>query len=216
MLQFHIASVNHSVYHTAAQQGGIIKRGTWCWLSNGNEIEIRALRTGQTIANYGFGEMRGYDSCYIRCVEELFPHNNETVLLAVCLEYYRAPGRGSSIIAIYSIEHSQALSYIELPLHITAAAFISENGCRRSLLQNFDGCLALGSEEGVILLLDLNINKILNACDDRIKAPSRQLTDEITACRISDYNLPLTEIHRSFQRARNDGVHFGLQVEGKC
>ncbi|XP_069966069.1 protein ELYS homolog isoform X2 [Bactrocera oleae] len=195
------------------QQGGIIKRGTWCWLSSGNELEIRALRTGQIIATYGFVETRGYDSCYIRCVEELFPLNNENVLLAVCLECFRASGRGCSFIAIYSIEHSQVLSCIELPLHITAAAFISENCCRRSLLQNFDGCLAVGSEEGVILLLDLNINKILNACDERIKAPTRQLTDEITVCHLSDYNLPLAEIHRSFQRARNDGIHFGLQVE---
>lgn len=205
-----------SAYHTVPQQGGIIKRGTWCWLSSGNELEIRALRTGQIIATYGFVETRGYDSCYIRCVEELFPLNNENVLLAVCLECFRASGPGCSFIAIYSIEHSHVLSCIELPLHITAAAFISENCCRRSLLQNFDGCLAVGSEEGVILLLDLNINKILNACDERIKAPTRQLTDEITVCHLSDYNLPLAEIHRSFQRARNDGVHFGLQVEGKC
>ncbi|XP_011176941.2 protein ELYS homolog [Zeugodacus cucurbitae] len=195
------------------QQGGIIKRGNWCWLSSGNELEIRALRTGQTIATYEFVETRGYDSCYIRCVEELFPFNNETVLLAVCLDCFSAPGRSCSFIAIYSIEHSQVLSCIELPLHITAAAFVGENCCRRSLLQNFDGCLAVGSEEGVILLLDLNINKIISACDERVKAPTRQLTNEITACHISDYNLPLAEIHRSFQRARNDNVHFGLQVE---
>uniref|UniRef100_A0A0K8UMI4 Protein ELYS n=1 Tax=Bactrocera latifrons TaxID=174628 RepID=A0A0K8UMI4_BACLA len=198
---------------SAPQQGGIIKRGTWCWLSNGDELEIRALRTGQTIATYRFLETQGYDSCYIRCVEELFPHNNDNVLLAVCLECFRTSGRGCSFIAIYSIEHSRVLSCIELPLHITTAAFISENCCRRSLLQNFDGCLAVGSEEGVILLLDLNINKILNAYDERMKGPYRQLTNEITECQISDYNLPLTEIHRSFQRARNDGVHFGLQVE---
>ncbi|XP_039961568.1 protein ELYS homolog [Bactrocera tryoni] len=198
---------------SAPQQGGIIKGGTWCWLSNGNELEIRALRTGQTIATYGFVETRGYGSCYIRCVEELFPQNKENVLLVVCLECLRTSGRGCSFIAIYSIEHSRVLSCIELPLHITAAAFISENCCRRSLLQNFDGCLAVGSEEGVILLLDLNINKILNACDERMKGPNRQLTDELTECQISDYNLPLAEIHRSFQRARNDGVHFALQVE---
>uniref|UniRef100_W8ARA9 Protein ELYS n=3 Tax=Ceratitis capitata TaxID=7213 RepID=W8ARA9_CERCA len=202
------------VYSTVPQQyGGIIKRGAWCWISTGNVLEITALRTGQTIATYGFVEPRGYENCCIRCVEELFPQNNETVLLAISLECFSAAESGCSLVAIYSIERNQVLSCMELPLHITALAFVSSNCCRRSLLQNFDGCIAVGSEEGVILLLDLNINKLINTCDERLKAPIGQLTDDIVKCRIVDYNLQLAEIHRTFREARQDGVNFGLQVE---
>ncbi|XP_054730097.1 protein ELYS homolog [Anastrepha obliqua] len=195
------------------QLGGIIKRGAWSWLASGNALDITALRTGQTIATYEFTEILGYDNCCIRCVEELFPENTETVLLAVCLECFRAAGGGCSFVAIYSIEHGRVLSCIELSLHITAAAFVSGNCCRRSLLQNFDGCLSVGSEEGVILLLDLNIKKLLSACGERMGAPVGQLTDTITVCKIADYNLPLAEIHRTFRQTRQDDAHFGLQIE---
>lgn len=180
-------------------------------------MEITALRNGQTIATYEFSEARGYDNCCIRFVEELFPNNNENVLLAVCVECFRAAGGGCSFVAIYSVEHGRILSCMELSLHITAAAFVNGNCCRRSLLQNFDGCLAVGSEEGVILLLDLNINKILATYDERlISTPPGQFADTITVCQIADYNLPLAEIHRTFRQTRQDGVHFGLQLEGEC
>ncbi|XP_036338995.1 uncharacterized protein LOC118748571 isoform X1 [Rhagoletis pomonella] len=196
------------------QLGGIIKRGAWGWLTSGNVLEITALRNGQTLASYEFTEARGYDNCCIRFVEELFPNNNETVLLAICIECFRAAGGGCSFVAIYSVEHGQVLSCMELSLHITAAAFVNRNCCRRSLLQNFDGCLAVGSEEGVILLLDLNINKILATYDERLmNTSSRQFTDIITVCKIADYNLPLAEIHRTFRQTRHEGVHFGLQLE---
>ncbi|XP_067636779.1 protein ELYS homolog [Eurosta solidaginis] len=197
------------------QLGGIINRGAWGWLtSGGNALEVTALRTGQTIATYEFTEALGYDNCCIRCVEELFPlQNTDDVLLAVCLECFRAAGGGCTFIAIYSIERGHVLSCMELPIHVTSTAFVSGNCCRRSLLQNFDGCLAVGSEEGIILLMDLNVNKILETFEERLGTSLAQATDRITPSQIADYNLPLADIHRRFRQTRQDGLHFGLQVE---
>lgn len=189
--------------------GGIIRQGEWAWLARNSMLQIVNLRNGQTISTFEFCDSRGYDSCYIKCVEEIFPNNPEILLLAVILESFRGPGGGCSYVALYSVELSSVLSSIELSLHITCARFMNASACRRTLLQNFDGCLAVGSEEGVIVLLDLNIRKILNV-------QSEMPDDVFVPCHIVDYNLPLTEIHRNFRQCQQDGIHFGLQMEGKC
>lgn len=171
-------------------------------------LQIISLRNGQTISSYEFCESRGYENCCIKCVEEIFPNNPEVMLLAVVLESFHGPGGGSSYVALYSMELSSVLNSIELSLHITCARFMDASACRRSLLQNFDGCLSVGSEEGCIVLLDLNIQKmtLMN---------SELHEDNFVPCHVVDYSLPLTEIHRNFRQCKQDGIHFGLQMEGK-
>ncbi|KNC31049.1 hypothetical protein FF38_03767 [Lucilia cuprina] len=188
--------------------GGIIRHGEWAWLARNSVLQIVSLRNGQTISSYEFCESRGYESCCIKCVEEVFPNNPEYMLLAVVLESFRGPGGGGSFVALYSVELSSVLSCIELSLHITCSRFMDSPACRRSLLQNFDGCLAVGSEEGVIVLLDLNMQKIMSLQNELQE-------DNFVPCHIVDFSLPLTEIHRNFRQCQQDGIHFGLQMEGK-
>ncbi|XP_037808264.1 protein ELYS homolog [Lucilia sericata] len=186
--------------------GGIIRHGEWAWLARNSVLQIVSLRNGQTISSYEFCESRGYESCCIKCVEEVFPNNPEYMMLAVVLESFRGPGGGGSFVALYSVELSSVLSCIELSLHITCSRFMDSSACRRSLLQNFDGCLAVGSEEGVIVLLDLNMQKIMSLQNELQE-------DKFVPCHIVDYSLSLTEIHRNFRQCQQDGIHFGLQME---
>ncbi|XP_059224000.1 protein ELYS homolog [Stomoxys calcitrans] len=186
--------------------GGIIRRGEWAWLARNTVLQIVSLRNGQTISTYEFCQSRGYDNCCIRCVEELFPHNPEIMIVAVILENFHVPSGGGSYVVLYSIELGCVLSTIELVLHSTCARFLSSKACKRTLLQNFDGCLAIGTEEGVIVLLDLNMNKINRMeCEIQDGAFNRS--------HIVDYSLPLTDIHRNYRQCQQDGITFGLQLE---
>ena len=195
------------IFFIGQKQGGIIRNGEWAWQARGSMLQIISLRNGQTISSYEFCESKGYERCCIKCVEEIFPNSPETMLLAVILENYSGAYSDGSYIALYSIEKSCVLKIIELSLHITCARFMESSVCRRTLLQNFDGCLAIGSQEGVVILLDLNIHTI-NSKQHNMQQ------DSFVPCHIVQYNLTLTEIHRNFRQCQQDGIHFGLQIEG--
>ncbi|XP_058974667.1 protein ELYS homolog [Musca domestica] len=186
--------------------GGIIRHGEWAWLAKNSMLQIVSVRSGQTISTYEFCESRGYDSCCIKCVEELFPNNPEIMVLAVILENFHGPSGGGSFVVLYSIELSCVLCTYELSLHITCARFLNSSTCKRTLLQNFDGCLSVGSEEGVVVLLDLNMGKMC-----QIQSEAAEST--FTPCHIVDYSIPLKDIHRNFRQCKQDGITFGLQME---
>ncbi|XP_073834708.1 AT hook containing transcription factor 1 homolog [Musca autumnalis] len=186
--------------------GGIIRHGEWAWLAKNAMLQIVSLRNGQTISTYEFCESRGYDNCCIKCVEEIFPNNPEIMVLAVILENFHGPSGGGSFVVLYSVELSCVLCTYELSLHLTCARFLNAATCKRTLLQNFDGCLSVGSEEGVIVLLDLNMGQM-----SRIQSEVAEST--FTPCHIVDYSIPLKDIHRNFRQCKQDGVTFGLQME---
>uniref|UniRef100_A0A1A9VRC0 Cleavage/polyadenylation specificity factor A subunit N-terminal domain-containing protein n=1 Tax=Glossina austeni TaxID=7395 RepID=A0A1A9VRC0_GLOAU len=189
----------------AKKIGGILHQDKWAWLARNNVLQIIALHSAHTICTYEFSELLGYENSSIKCVEELFHSNYKSLLLAVVLESYRITGSTASYISVFSLETKSVLSTIELSLHITCARFVGPLACRRTLLQNFDGCLAVGSEEGALILLGMNRPKIMLLADE----------EEVTfvPCQIVDYNLPLTEIHRHFRNCQKEGIHLGLQVE---
>uniref|UniRef100_A0A1B0A055 ELYS-like domain-containing protein n=1 Tax=Glossina pallidipes TaxID=7398 RepID=A0A1B0A055_GLOPL len=192
----------------AKKIGGILHHDKWAWLARNNVLQIIALHSAHTICTYEFSELHGYENCCIKCVEELFHNNFKSLLLAVVLESYRitdSTASTASYISVFSLETKSVLSTIELSLHITCARFVGPLACRRTLLQNFDGCLAVGSEEGALILLGMNRPKIMLFADE----------EEVTfvPCQIVDYNLPLTEIHRHFRNCQKEGIHLGLQVE---
>lgn len=188
--------------------GGVIRRGEWAWLAQNSVLQIASLRNGQTISTYEFCESGGYDNCCIKCVEEIYPNNPEIMVLAVILENFHGPSGGGSFVVLYSVELSCVLNTIELGLHITCARFLNAVACKRTLLQNFDGCLAVGSEEGVVVLLDLNIGRF-----NRVQSEIEDGT--FVRSHIVDYSIPLTDIHRNYRQCQQDGITFGLQMEGK-
>lgn len=202
-------ALNNYLHLTGKKLGGILRHGEWGWLARYSVLQIVSLRNGHSISSYEFSESRGYESCCIKHVEDIYPNNPEIMLLAIVLESFRGPGGGSSYVAVYSVEFGKVLHNIELNLHLTCAKFMEASACRRSLLQNFDGCLAVGSEEGAIVLLDLNVHKFTSIQNEAH-------VDIFVPCHIVDYSLPLTEIHRNFRQCQQDGIHFGLQIEGEC
>lgn len=204
-----IAIILWIIYFSDKKLGGIIRHGEWAWLAKNSMLQVVSVRSGQTISIYEFCEPRGYDSCCIKCVEELFPNNPEIMVLAVILENFHGPSGGGSFVVLYSIELSCVLCTYELSLHITCARFLNSSTCKRTLLQNFDGCLSVGSEEGVVVLLDLNMGKMC-----QIQSEAAEST--FTPCHIVDYSIPLKDIHRNFRQCKQDGITFGLQMEGEC
>uniref|UniRef100_A0A1A9WWP1 ELYS-like domain-containing protein n=1 Tax=Glossina brevipalpis TaxID=37001 RepID=A0A1A9WWP1_9MUSC len=180
--------------------GGFLNKGKLAWLARGNLLQIISLRRLHTECRYEFSKLRGYENCRIEFVEEIYHNNYKSLLLAVGMKISRKGG--GSYISIFSTETVSVLSSIKLPLHITCARFVGPLTCRRTLFQNSDGFLAVGSEEGALVLLIMNT-----------VSSASGLKDTFVPCKIVNYNLSVTEIHRHFHKCQKEGIHFGLQVQ---
>ncbi|KAH8354231.1 hypothetical protein KR084_004072 [Drosophila pseudotakahashii] len=164
--------------------GGIIRGGQLGWVTwrygSDATILVCSMTTGDYVSYHRFwssesaddaGQGGGQQRCSIRCVEELFPGEPErTALLAICLESWdsgeRRPDHCSlarTQVLIYSIPGSKVLRRFDLAdgLYCSALTFLDRRICGGTRLARFDGCLAISTQEGIVLLVDLNTDSLL-------------------------------------------------------
>lgn len=185
--------------------GGIIKSGQWGWLTKGSRLCITSLRSGQLISKYDFDASNGFDICIITCVSEIQMSSMKDTLIAIGIQYADSPG---GVVVLYSIKESTVVSCIELKHKITCCKFISWEVSQNTILQNMKGCLAVGTDGGSVLLVDLNLRN-----DVELPPPKEDGNVSIVPCHIVDYSMSLLHIHRHFQHCQQEGVHFGIQLE---
>ena len=147
---------------------------------------------------------------HITCVTEIAIPNSSTCLLAVGMEISHCAG----LIALYSVQGSRVLRCIEIIEKVSSCCFINAATCERSDLTVFDGCLAVGTSTGKVILLDL----ALTECKDILygKKKFKYLNDlEIIPCLIVIADVSYDEIKRQQKIAHLDNINFGIQLEGK-
>ncbi|KAH8318407.1 hypothetical protein KR074_006868 [Drosophila pseudoananassae] len=141
---------------------------------------VCATATGDSVARHTFWseDRPGQEEvrCSIQCVEEMFPGQVDMPsLLAISLEIWSAGNRrpqqcsvARTQLIIYSVAFDQVLRRFDLDgLYCSALAFLDDRLCQGTHLSRFDGCLAVASEEGLVLLLDINCKYLLqtrNCC----------------------------------------------------
>lgn len=87
----------------------------------------------------------------ITCVTEVQITGIKTCLLAIGVQC--APVGG--MLYIFSVAGSRIIRRIEVIDKVTSCSFISPMACRVGYLQQFDGCVAVGTDLGKVILLDL-------------------------------------------------------------
>ncbi|XP_046867323.1 protein ELYS homolog isoform X2 [Drosophila willistoni] len=163
---------------SASLTGGIIFGGKWGWMTrryaSDATLIISCLETGYIIARHVFWTEHNDDpadnrsTCTsIRCVEELYPNqaSKQLTILAICLETWTRGDRMNTMethLAIYSVKWNQVLRRIHLDGILgSTLTFLSPEICWRTQnFRHFDGCLAIGSDDGTILIMDLNFKHL--------------------------------------------------------
>ncbi|XP_034119622.2 protein ELYS homolog [Drosophila albomicans] len=204
--------------------GGIINGGKWGWLTRRHATDstllICALAGGGLVASHTFWRENeksatgAEERCSIRCVEELFPEQalHDRVLLAVCLEL----GQHKTDVAIYTPTDSQVLRYIELhPLGIAVRcmSFLSKTNCVLSLANNYDGCLALGTESGVVLLLDVMAKQVIESGSQDIIYPAQKQLLRVPVCLRRVQDLTWETVNALIKECRSEDTHMLIQLE---
>ncbi|BFG02713.1 protein ELYS homolog [Drosophila madeirensis] len=207
--------------------GGIIYGGQWGWMTNryakDATLVICTLSEGNCIMRHVFWREEvesGGKRCSIRCVEELFPGQSDGMtLLAVCLETWSDKesqpencDKAQTQIAILSTHYSQVLRYIDLDgLYCSTLTFLDTRIRQRTRLQNFDGCLAVGTDSGAVLLCDIKRSALITGRSQNIRLPRSEI-DCGQVIRRHSSECSMDQIITWLQECPNDG-HLAVELD---
>lgn len=77
-------------------------------------------------------------------------------LLAVATEFPTS-GASAGMVSIFCVQGSKILGSMDFCERITCCRYIQEAACLKSVLQNFHGTIAIGTDQGKLFLIDLMI-----------------------------------------------------------
>lgn len=141
----------------------------------------------------------------ITCVDEVHIAEVNTCVLAVGVQ----GDRPSGVVCLFAVQGTKILRVIEVPHRITSCCFVGGAAmCARSDLQLFDGCLAVGTEVGKVLLFGLQLNR----CREVLLGTRKLPQAESTVCLSSE---SWEVVKRKHKRAVADGLNFGIQLKCK-
>lgn len=143
-----------------------------------------------------------FKDSYVSCVTEV-PLEGSTVL-AVGLQLSPAGGK----ICLIAVHGSALLGSIDLVDKVTSCCVVPHS--LRTVLQLFDGCLAVGTDQGRVFVLDLCLKQIRQIFS-RTLTPLQHL--KVAECHIVDGGMEPNEIAQHHLQSKRDGIYFGVQLE---
>ncbi|KAH8392985.1 hypothetical protein KR200_011407 [Drosophila serrata] len=207
--------------------GGIIQDGELGWVTSRNTSEatllVHRLAGGQRMARHTFWRKSGNKNddlnCSISCVEEIFTDQPDPpIILAVCLESWNGEERGPHIdqvrsqVHLYSLTYYQVLRVLDIGgLLCQSLAYLDQRLCSATQLACFDGCLAVGTFEGQVLLIDLNYEHLLANRPDLTFNPGLQ-PPQSELHRIPG-NKYMRSIEDLLEECRSNDVHLSLELD---
>ena len=79
-------------------------------------------------------------------------------LLAVSIEFKNSAAR-AGMVCLFCVQGCKLLGSMDLCERITCCRYLCIDACRRSVLRQFHGTLAIGTDQGKLFLVDLMIPK---------------------------------------------------------
>ncbi|XP_041447915.1 LOW QUALITY PROTEIN: protein ELYS homolog [Drosophila obscura] len=207
--------------------GGIIYGGQWGWMTNRYSKDatllICSLSGGECILRHVFWreEANSGQRCSISCVEELLPGQRDAmILLAVCLETWSDKeirpencAKAKTQIAILSTYYNQVIRYIDLDgLYCSTLKYLDTQICQRTRLRNFDGCLAVGTDAGAVLLCDIKLQNLIENRSRNIRLPQNEI-DCGQVVRRHSSECSIDNINTWLHECRDYNGHLAVEVD---
>lgn len=136
------------------------------------------------------------------------------------------------LVYIFSVVGSRIIHRIEVIDKVTSCCFVNLTACREGHLRRFDGCVAVGTDTGKVILLDLNLQMCKEcklAClafflvDIQVMIPyvlavlyNRHIYNydaDIATCHIVMSAMKYEEMTNHHIQARRENINFGIQLE---
>lgn len=145
-----VSNVLITVIHIAQDTiGGVLRNGELGWIAIGSQIFVFFLESGRILASYNFKGEFCSQCDTITCVSEVELPDPTEYILAIGLKCAKNRGK----VCLFDVQGPQRLRIIEILNEVTSCCFIRSSP-NDEVLQ-FDGCLAIGTDIGRIILIDL-------------------------------------------------------------
>lgn len=184
--------------------GGIIKKGQLGWRANGQYFEVYSMKTAHKITQFSFETTLGLEDCIITCICEIQVQSG--CLLAIGVQYGDSPG---GLIAIFSLKNCHILRCIEVQEKVISCHYIPPEIAKRTVLNIMSGCIAIGTDSGSILLVDLN----LVCCEEVAQELSNSSDVQLIRSHVYEGDLDMGEIEQNMHLAHEDDLNFVIKLQ---
>ncbi|XP_041987657.1 protein ELYS-like isoform X2 [Aricia agestis] len=185
--------------------GGILRDTKYGWLALGPKFCIVDLRSGLKIGAHSF-EFFGIRNISVACVVELpTPLAENTQQLVISLECDDTTG----MICVLNINGSQLLRCLQTDVVITKLSAC--DAVPTGPFECFDGMVMAGTQNGEIIVFDLNRNCLMQALKDVTNGYEQYILGEDNAANL--IFLPMKSIHkveRQRQQALENNHHLAV------
>ncbi|XP_058061949.1 protein ELYS [Anopheles bellator] len=192
-------------FPTEEDNSGILERNGLAWYARGAVLEVFNINPGFKVISHNFV---GYGSkpktCTIECVEEVF--FSRPTVLAVVLRL----GLDQCQIVFLSLHRCRELGRIDIQESVKTVRLIDNRLEDVGALGHFSCCLALGTEDGKLLLVDGCLRLVGHETTSSTVIPMHH--DAKRQCHIELFRSDLEKVVHRLQQVRDRGLYVGLQL----
>ncbi|XP_053695804.1 protein ELYS [Sabethes cyaneus] len=186
--------------------GGFLRNGNFTWRSEGTNLDVFCTTTGDRKLSYNFEyDIKAQNSTVID-VQEMGVNVTTSCIIAVGIRLEN----NMSMIVVLTLQGSRVLGYIDVDDHLSCLQPISRATHRRGPLSQYDGCIAVGTVTGKVLLVDV----CLKPESDPVFGQRLVMNNLCKSqCHVEFVTEDQTQISYKHRLIRQRSVYFGLQLQ---
>uniref|UniRef100_A0A182JNN7 ELYS-like domain-containing protein n=1 Tax=Anopheles christyi TaxID=43041 RepID=A0A182JNN7_9DIPT len=185
---------------------GILERSSIAWYARGSVLEVFNTNSNFKVISHNFHPFTSKSKpCTVECVEEVDAPGCK--LLAVGLRL----GIEQSQIVFLSVRGGREVGRIDVQEDVKLLRYVDPNSCSNGLLSKYQGCIAVGTEDGKVILVDTCFKQIKTGfgMEVAMNEPGKR------QCHIEFSRGDLKHLIQNQEKIQERGLYFGLQLSHK-
>ncbi|KAL1403718.1 hypothetical protein pipiens_019251 [Culex pipiens pipiens] len=190
----------------AAEQtslGGFLADGLYAWVAKGAHLDVVCTRSGEKLLSHNFESDSRTRNCSICNVHGMEQSEVGSYLIAVGIQLYGNAGA----VVVMTIQGARVLGRIDVNEKISSVQPVSKASYGRGRVSSFNGCIAVGTVSGKVLLIDACLRYETTALFGQRQVMNRLDKNQ---CHVEFANVDVATNH---ELIRQREVYFGLQLE---
>uniref|UniRef100_A0A182MUR6 ELYS-like domain-containing protein n=1 Tax=Anopheles culicifacies TaxID=139723 RepID=A0A182MUR6_9DIPT len=182
---------------------GVLEKNAITWYARGSMLEVFNMNSSFKVISQNFHPCSSKSKpCTVECVEEIDAVG--CAILAVGLRL----GAEQSQIVFLTVRGCREVGRIDIQENVNLLRAVDPNSCSNGLLNKYRGCLAAGTEDGKVILIDLCFKRSQNGFGQEITMndPSKR------QCHIEFSRGNAKQLIQNHEKIQERELYFGLQL----
>uniref|UniRef100_A0A182VZV9 ELYS-like domain-containing protein n=1 Tax=Anopheles minimus TaxID=112268 RepID=A0A182VZV9_9DIPT len=182
---------------------GVLERNGITWYARGSVLEVFNMNSSFKVISQNFHPYTSKSKpCTVECVEEVDAFG--CAILAVGLRL----GTEQSQIVFLTVRGGSEIGRIDIQEDVKLLRAVDPNSCSNGLLNKYRGCLAAGTEDGKVILIDLCFKRLQNGFGREI----RMNESSKRQCHIEYSRGNAKQLIQNHEKIQERELYFGLQL----